>query len=230
MGQPGGIATLNSNGKLVQMPAAADVGAVKLRWSTLINETRATPNKYNFNDYITPGDVVSVNNYMSAQSIANIPEVVPGKLYVLPLRTDDQGRNDLMQEYHTITGNVHARSKYYYSGNTWAGWDTSWVTPTLNAPFRCTANEPVRYRKDNHIVAITGWLTNIKLSSAIFTLPVGFRPSMESSFCVPQSQNSGANGFARVEIYADGTVFLWTATYNTNLDHGCALNITFMTD
>lgn len=121
-GQPSGIATLDSNGKLAQMPTAADVGAVKLRWSTIINETTATPNKYNFDDYITPGDVVSVDNYASAQSVANIPEQVPGKLYVLPLRTDEQGRNDLMQEYHTITGNIYVRSQYYYSGNSWSGW------------------------------------------------------------------------------------------------------------
>ncbi len=120
--QPSGIATLDSNGKLVQMPTAADVGAIKLRWSTIINETTATPNKYNFDDYITPGDVVSVDNYASAQSAANIPEQVPGKLYVLPLRTDDQGRNDLMQEYHTTTGKIYVRPRYYYSGNAWSKW------------------------------------------------------------------------------------------------------------
>lgn len=123
--QPGGIATLDSSGKLAQMPTAADVGAIKLCWSDLINETTATPNKYNFDDYITPGDVVSVDNYAGAQSIANIPEAVPGKLYVLPLRTDDQERNDLMQEYHTVTGNVWCRPHYYYSGNTWGAWGTS---------------------------------------------------------------------------------------------------------
>lgn len=125
LGQPSGIATLDSSGKLAQMPTAADVGAIKLRWSDLINETTATPNKYNFDDYITPGDVVSVDNYAGAQSIANIPEAVPGKLYVLPLRMDDQERNDLMQEYHTVTGNVWCRPRYYYSGNTWSAWGTS---------------------------------------------------------------------------------------------------------
>lgn len=125
LAQPNGIATLDSSGKLAQMPTAADVGAIKLRWSTLINETTATPNKYNFDDYITPGDVVSVDNYASAQSIANIPEAVPGKLYVLPLRTDDQGRNDIMQEYHTATGNVWCRPRYYYSSNTWSSWSTA---------------------------------------------------------------------------------------------------------
>ena len=128
-GQPSGIATLDSSGKVAQMPTAADVGAIKLCWSDLINETTATPNKYNFDDYITPGDVVSVDNYAGAQSIANIPEAVPGKLYVLPLRTDDQGRNDLIQEYHAATGNIWTRYRYYYSGNTWSSWACGALKP-----------------------------------------------------------------------------------------------------
>ncbi len=148
--QPNGIATLDGSGKLAQMPtaadvgavpvsrtvngkplsnnislSAADVGAVKLNWSTLINEETETPNKYDFDDYIAPGDVVSVCNYAGARSIANIPEQVPGKLYVFPLRTDDQGRNDLMQEYHAATGNIWVRYRYYYSGNTWSAWTSN---------------------------------------------------------------------------------------------------------
>lgn len=229
-GKPGGVATLNGFGELYQMPSAFAVNAISSRWIVLIMEDKAVPNKYSCDDYTTPGDVISIANYAAAQSFANLPEAVPGKLYTLPLRTDDQGRNDLMQEYHTITGNVHCRSLYYYSGNKWAGWDESWITPTLNAPFGCTANEPVRYRKDNHMVTITGWLTNIRPSSPIFKLPVGFRPTMESSFCVPQSQESIKNGFARIEIYKEGTVYLWSTTSDNNLSAGCALNITFMTN
>ena len=107
------------------MPTAADVNAIQSRWSLLINEADAVPNKYNFDNYNDPGCVVSVSNYAGAQSIANIPEKVPGKLYVLPLRTDDQDRNDLIQEYHTVTGNVWCRPRYYYSSNTWGAWSTS---------------------------------------------------------------------------------------------------------
>lgn len=127
--QPSGIATLDSSGKLAQMPTAADVGAIKLNWSMLMNEETETPNKYSFAVYITPGDVVSVCNYASARSVTDIPEQVPGKLYVLPLRTDDQGRNDLMQEYHTTTGNVWIRCRYYYSGNTWSSWACGALKP-----------------------------------------------------------------------------------------------------
>ena len=161
LAQPSGIATLDSSGKLAQMPTAADVGAINLRWSTLINETTATPNKYNFDDYITPGDVVSVDNYASAQSIANIPEAVPGKLYVLPLRTDDQGRNDIMQEYHTATGNVWCRPRYYYSSNTWSSWSTA---------VRCSdpsdGNIYITFGGGMHICAASKTWSNVAITNA----------------------------------------------------------------
>ena len=161
LAQPSGIATLDSSGKLAQMPTAADVGAINLRWSTLINETTATPNKYNFDDYITPGDVVSVDNYASAQSIANIPESVPGKLYVLPLRTDDQGRNDIMQEYHTATGNVWCRPRYYYSSNTWSSWSTA---------VRCSdpsdGNICIEFGGGMHLCAASKTWSNVAITSA----------------------------------------------------------------
>lgn len=226
-GQPNGIATLNSSGKLAQMPTATDVGAVKLRWSTLINETTATPGKYNFNNYTTPGDVVSVDNYASAQSIANIPETVPGKLYVLPLRTDDQGRNDLMQEYHTVTGNIHCRSRYFYSGDKWAEWDETWITPILNSPFYCIDAVPVRYARVNNLVVIRGWLRGIKEFSDVFTLQSGYRPKIECNFVVPQSESSGGNGTVRICIKPNGIVTMVSMTYYKDLDYGCGIDVSF---
>lgn len=124
-GKPGGVATLNGLGELYQMPSAFAVNAISSRWIVLIMEDKAVPNRYSCNDYTTPGDVISIANYAAAQSFANLPEAVPGKLYTLPLRTDDQGRNDIMQEYHTVTGNVWCRRKFYYSGNTWNSWSTA---------------------------------------------------------------------------------------------------------
>lgn len=159
--QPSGIATLDSSGKLAQMPTAADVGAIKLRWSTLINETTATTNKYNFDDYVTPGDVVSICNYAGAQSVANIPEAVPGKLYVLPLRTDDQGCNDIMQEYHTATGNVWCRPRYYYSSNTWSSWSTA---------VRCSdpsdGNICIEFGGGMHLCAAAKTWSNVAITNA----------------------------------------------------------------
>ncbi len=195
-GQPNGIATLNASGKLAQMPTAADVGAVKLYWSTLVNETSATPNKYNFDDYITPGNVVSVDNYASAQSIANIPEAVPGKLYVLPLRTDDQGRNDYMQEYHTVTGNVWCRHRFFYSGDVWGKW-ASGRPNYINVPASGGGNIGWAYRNAHGEVNLTIYATlstpvNSSTYRTIGTLPEGYVP--DGTFEVPAILRGSKSG------------------------------------
>lgn len=158
--QPSGIATLDSSGKLAQMPTAADVGAIKLNWSMLMNEETETPNKYSFAVYITPGDVVSVCNYASARSVTDIPEQVPGKLYVLPLRTDDQGRNDLMQEYHTATGNIWIRYRYYYSGNTWSSWSTA-----VHCSDPSDGNICIEFGGGMHLCAASKTWSNVAITS-----------------------------------------------------------------
>lgn len=212
--QPNGIATLNASGKLAQMPTAADVGAIKLHWSTLINETTATPNKYNFDDYITPGDVVSICNYAGAQSVANIPEAVPGKLYVLPLRTDDQARNDLMQEYHTVTGNVWCRHKFYYSGNAWGDWSSN-VTK-FNALYEglCNTNNTtltLAYPITNYrLLIVTGTTNQYGTHWAQGNiLPVGWNPGEGGrKFVVGDSDR----GSARLTLSSTATgTFRFTA-------------------
>lgn len=160
LGQPSGIATLDSSGKLAQMPTAADVGAIKLNWSMLMNEETETPNKYSFAVYITPGDVVSVCNYASARSVTDIPEQVPGKLYVLPLRTDDQGRNDLMQEYHAATGNIWIRYRYYYSGNTWSSWSTA-----VHCSDPSDGNICIEFGGGMHLCAASKTWSNVAITS-----------------------------------------------------------------
>lgn len=183
--QPGGIATLDSSGKLAQMPTAADVGAIKLNWSTLINEETETPNKYDFDDYIAPGDVVSVCNYAGARSIANIPEQVPGKLYVLPLRIEDSGRDDIMQEYHTVTGHVWCRPRYYYGTNDWSDW-AGGRPKSINIPGVAGAitSEYVgwAYKNPYGEINLGIWAdlsapVNSSTFRAIGTLPEGYRPS-----------------------------------------------------
>lgn len=159
--QPNGIATLDDGGKLAQMPTAADVGAIKLAWSTLINEESEILNKYSFAVYITPGDVVSVCNYAGARSVTDIPEQVPGKLYVLPLRTDDQGRNDLMQEYHAATGNIWVRYRYYYSGNTWSSWNTA-----IHCSDPSDGNMCIKFGGGMHICTGSQTWTNISIGNA----------------------------------------------------------------
>lgn len=160
-GQPNGIATLNGLGELVQMPNAFDVHAISSHWIVLLNDQTARPGTYNCTDYITPGDVVSVANYASAQSFNDLPEQVPGKLYVLPLRTDSQGRNDLMQEYHAATGNVWVRYRYYYSGNTWSSWNTAVHCSDPSVSDIC-----VSFGGGMHICAGSKTWSNVAITSA----------------------------------------------------------------
>ena len=62
LGQPSGIATLDSNGKLAQMPTAADVGAVPSMLTDIIYVDQADPVPHydNLNNYITPGQRVHI--------------------------------------------------------------------------------------------------------------------------------------------------------------------------
>lgn len=182
--QSNGIATLDGSGKLAQMPTAADVGAIKLAWSTLINEETETPNKYDFDDYIAPGDVVSVCNYAGARSIANIPEQVPGKLYVFPLRVEEPGRDDIMQEYHTVTGHVWCRPRYYYGTNDWSDW-AGGRPKSINIPGVAGAitSEYVgwAYKNPYGEINLGIWAdlsapVNSSTFRAIGTLPEGYRP------------------------------------------------------
>ena len=161
LGQPSGIATLDSSGKLAQMPNAFDTHAISSHWIVLLNEETARPGTYNCTDYITPGDVVSVANYAAAQSFNDLPEAVPGKLYVLPLRTDDQGRNDLMQEYHTATGNIWIRYRYYYSGNTWSSWSTA-----VHCSDPSDGNICIEFGGGMHLCAASKTWSNVAITSA----------------------------------------------------------------
>ncbi len=214
--QPNGIATLDGSGKLAQMPTAADVGAIKLAWSTLINEETETPNKYDFDDYIAPGNVVSVCNYAGARSIANIPEQVPGKLYVLPLRVEEPGRDDIMQEYHTVTGHVWCRPRYYYGTNDWSDWaggpPKSIIIPDVSGA-TTTGSIGWAYKNSFGEINLGIWAdlsspVNSINFRAIGTLPEGYRPSpYESLQTVVQLRGSTSGleaGF--LSIGSDGKV------------------------
>lgn len=160
-GSPNGVATLNGIGELMQMPNAFDTHAISSHWIVLLNDETARPGTYNCTDYITPGDVVSVANYAAAQSFNDLPEAVPGKLYVLPLRTDDQGRNDLMQEYHAATGNIWIRHRYYYSGNTWSSWSTA-----VHCSDPSDGNICIEFGGGMHLCAASKTWSNVAITSA----------------------------------------------------------------
>ena len=84
LGQPSGIATLDSNGKLAQMPTAADVGAVPSMLTDIIYVDQADPVPHydNLRNYITPGQRVHIATITTAMSVDNCPEMSPGMLEV----------------------------------------------------------------------------------------------------------------------------------------------------
>ena len=84
LGQPSGIATLDSSGKLVQMPTAADVGAVPSMLTDIIYVDQADPVPHydNLRNYITPGQRVHIATITTAMSVDNCPEMSPGMLEV----------------------------------------------------------------------------------------------------------------------------------------------------
>lgn len=84
LGQPSGIATLDSSGKLAQMPTAADVGAVPSMLTDIIYVDQADPVPHydNLRNYITPGQRVHIATITTAMSVDNCPEMSPGMLEV----------------------------------------------------------------------------------------------------------------------------------------------------
>lgn len=82
--QPSGIATLDSSGKLAQMPTAADVGAVPSMLTDIIYVDQADPVPHydNLNNYITPGQRVHIATVTTARSVDNCPEASPGIMEV----------------------------------------------------------------------------------------------------------------------------------------------------
>ena len=92
-----------------------------------------------------------------------------------------------------------------FSGTTNAGpSDSGWITATLlnnYTHYNTTSYGPIRYRKIGSIVNIQGLTTQATASSAIFNLPVGYRPPNHLIFLA-----SNYNNVARLDIKQDGDV------------------------
>ena len=87
--------------------------------------------------------------------------------------------------------------------------DSGWITATLlnnYTHYNTTSYGPIRYRKIGSIVNIQGLTTQATASSAIFNLPVGYRPPNHLIFLA-----SNYNNVARLDIKQDGDVVPATA-------------------
>ena len=111
--QPSGIATLDSSGKLAQMPTAADVGAVPSMLTDIIYVDQADPVPHydNLNNYITPSQRVHIATVTTARSVDNCPEASPGIMEVAEYNHSVKTGQTLgiIQRYIATSGNTYTR-------------------------------------------------------------------------------------------------------------------------
>ena len=125
LGQPSGIATLDSSGKLAQMPTAADVGAVPSMLTDIIYVDQADPVPHydNLNNYITPGQRVHIATVTTARSVDNCPEASPGIMEVAEYNHSVKTGQTLgiIQRYIATSGNTYTRI-YTHQNGYWSNW------------------------------------------------------------------------------------------------------------
>ena len=127
LGQPSGIATLDSSGKLAQMPTAADVGAVPSMLTDIIYVDQADPVPHydNLNNYITPGQRVHIATVTTARSVDNCPEASPGIMEVAEYNHSVKTGQTLgiIQRYIATSGNTYTRI-YTPQNGYWSNWQS----------------------------------------------------------------------------------------------------------
>lgn len=132
LGQPSGIATLDSNGKLAQMPTAADVGAVPSMLTDIIYVDQADPVPHydNLNNSITPGQRVHIATVTTARSVDNCPEVSPGIMEVAEYNHSVKTGQTLgiIQRYIATSGNTYTRI-YTPQNGYWSNWASGALKP-----------------------------------------------------------------------------------------------------
>lgn len=125
LAQPSGIATLDSSGKLAQMPTAADVGAVPSMLTDIIYVDQADPVPHydNLNNYITPGQRVHIATVTTARSVDNCPEASPGIMEVAEYNHSVKTGQTLgiIQRYIATSGNTYTRI-YTHQNGYWSNW------------------------------------------------------------------------------------------------------------
>ena len=90
-----------------------------------------------------------------------------------------------------------------------------WQTPALQsgwAPYGNGYNPPAYFKDSMGIVHLRGMVTNGTLQSAIFTLPVGYRPANRELLlvgCFMPNPATRDSGFGRVDVASDGQVIAW---------------------
>ena len=181
LGQPSGIATLDSSGKLAQMPTAADVGAVPSESTIRLRVTGddAVPHYADANDYKIPGQRISISPQVTAASVDNLPETNSGQLCVYGFDS-----NSIYQIYETFWGTRWIR-QYTISTGAWGTWMGGRPKSiTIPGVAGAITSEYVGWAYKNPFgeVNLGIWAdlsapVNSSTFRAIGTLPEGYRPS-----------------------------------------------------
>lgn len=199
-GQPSGIATLDSSGKLAQMPTAADVGAVPSMLTDIIYVDQADPIPHydNLRNYITPGQRVHIATVTTAMSVDNCPEMSPGMLEVTEYNHSVKTGQTLgiMQRFTSQVSGItytciHTPDNGYWSN--WAGGRPNYI----NVPASGGGNIGWAYRNARGEVNLTIYATlstpvNSITYRTIGALPEGYLPN--GTFEVPAILRGSISG------------------------------------
>ena len=133
LAQPSGIATLDSSGKLAQMPTAADVGAVPSMLTDIIyvDQEEPVPHYDNLRNYITPGQRVHIATVITAMSVDNCPEMSPGMLEVIEYNHSAKTGQTLaiMQRFTSQISGITYTCIHTPQNGYWSNWASGALKP-----------------------------------------------------------------------------------------------------
>lgn len=214
--------TAISIGKIAELSNVLDIGMQTRFYGGILNLV-LEPNT-DLDDVRTPNTYVGEN--VSTYGYTNCP-LTSGTFTLEVISMGDNGQ--VMQRLTQCNKTAYIVYERVYYSSSWGSWMGGWNYPTLSSAFTLyndsTANQ-VRYRKDGRVVEVRGIVTPVSdiagstTSHTMFTLPVGYRPSLNVYAVCQGSQDAtwllgiGSNGVVTFSRYRDNTGFITAVNGN----------------